>query len=73
MKVVLLVLVLLVAWWLFWGRHRGKHADSSAPETPAAEKMVVCAHCRLHVPRSEAVEAEGRFYCSHEHRELDKG
>jgi uncharacterized protein len=32
--------------------------------------MVECAHCGLHLPRSEAIEAAGQSYCSAEHRAL---
>lgn len=33
------------------------------------ERIVPCAHCGVHVPASEAVEADGRHYCSVEHRD----
>jgi uncharacterized protein len=71
MKAVLLLLVLLLAYWLFWGRHTGKSASSSPRRGADPEKMVVCAHCHLHFPKSEAVVASnGQYYCCNEHREL---
>lgn len=40
------------------------------PKTgPAAEDMVRCAQCGVHLPRSESIEADGRFFCSAEHRD----
>lgn len=29
--------------------------------------MVPCQHCKVHLPKSEAIAHEQRFYCSHEH------
>jgi len=33
---------------------------------------VRCAHCGMHLPRSEACEAGGLAYCSDEHARLGK-
>lgn len=72
MKAVLLLLVIFLVYWLFWGRHKDGSATHSPRPKPAPEKMVVCAYCRLHIPGSEAVVArDGRHYCCNEHRELD--
>ena len=35
------------------------------PQTP--EKMIACAHCQLYLPESEALSADGRFFCNREH------
>ena len=32
--------------------------------------LVSCAHCDVHLPRGEALEHAGNFYCSEEHRRL---
>jgi uncharacterized protein len=31
--------------------------------------MLQCAHCGLYLPRHEGVAADGRVYCSREHRD----
>jgi uncharacterized protein len=31
------------------------------------EKMVSCAHCRLYLPESEAMDVDGDFFCNREH------
>jgi len=31
------------------------------------ENMVQCAHCAVHLPRSEAFLVDGNFYCSQAH------
>jgi len=43
------------------------------PVSPMGEPMVPCAHCGVNLPRSEALEAAGRFFCSEEHRRLNAG
>jgi uncharacterized protein len=34
------------------------------------EDMVRCVHCGVHLPRSESIISEGKFFCSDEHRRL---
>lgn len=38
----------------------------------ADERIVPCAHCGVHFPASEAVEAGGRLYCCPAHRDADR-
>jgi len=40
---------------------------------PAAEAMIQCAHCRVHVPLSESLPAGDKRYCCEEHRRLGQG
>lgn len=35
----------------------------------AAEDMVRCAHCGVHLPKGESVQSNGHFFCSTEHRD----
>jgi len=35
-----------------------------------AEAMVRCAHCGVHLPRSEALLLDGQLWCSEEHARL---
>jgi len=53
------------------GQRRGAGA---APPTSAAagEAMVRCHHCGLNVPKSEALAAGERWYCSEDHRRLER-
>lgn len=43
---------------------------SVAGSTANAESMVRCAHCGIHMPRSEAVLSGGDTWCSAEHAKL---
>jgi uncharacterized protein len=71
-KIVLVVLGLLLAYWLLRGYRRHIERDN-APPAGAAEDMVRCERCGVHLPRSESVAAQGKHYCSVEHREQQPG
>jgi uncharacterized protein len=68
-KLLLLLIAAAVVYFLVIGHARKRRA--SASPAPAAEPMVPCAHCGVNVPRSEALEVSGRFFCSEEHRRAD--
>ncbi len=67
-KLLLLILVVLAAWWLVKGFRRNG-AAKGAPEA-APEQMVTCNHCGLYLPRGEAISAGDKFFCCDEHRRL---
>jgi len=71
-KILLLALVALAIFWLFFGRHK-RPSDRGSKPSAKVERMVVCAHCHLHVPESESVVADGRHFCCDEHRKLGTG
>jgi uncharacterized protein len=69
MKYLVLFGVLLVV-YLVWrsGRREGKPPAAARPPAQPQD-MVSCAACAVHLPRSEALAgADGRLYCSQEHR-----
>jgi len=41
-----------------------------APSVDQPENMVRCAHCGIHMPRSEALLVNGETWCSSEHAKL---
>jgi uncharacterized protein len=68
MKLLLLLVVVLVGagWW----RHQ-KRAKTPPPQPtdhPSAERMVHCQRCGLHLPQTDAIAADGVFFCSQEHQ-----
>lgn len=75
MKFLLLLAVLAIVIWYWLGRRNTPTGSADARTPPGAaknitENIVVCAHCHLHVPESESIQAEGRHYCCEEHRKL---
>uniref|UniRef100_A0A2G7T6M8 Deaminase n=1 Tax=Chryseobacterium sp. B5 TaxID=2050562 RepID=A0A2G7T6M8_9FLAO len=79
MKYLLVLIVIIIAVGVWRSQRRAEaheRRQAAAPRNPAnaplaaPQDMVECAHCGLHLPRSEAIEAAGRSYCSAEHRTL---
>jgi uncharacterized protein len=68
-KVLILILVAFAAYLLWRGLRRTR--DSGArPPAAEGERMVDCSQCGVHLPLSEAIEAQGRYFCSDAHRRL---
>jgi len=66
---VLLALAVYVAWkWL--QRTSMTQSTPTKPRAMSAQAMVSCARCGLHVPQSDALAVDGRYFCSDEHRRL---
>jgi uncharacterized protein len=75
MKYLLLIAVVVGVLWLVRGRSSRVNPPASKPPQPAQaakavspQAMVACAHCGLHLPRSEAVAGAQELYCSDAHR-----
>lgn len=78
---ILAALIGVVAWWLLGRVARVRRDDVARPDsatksdrsTPAAvQDMVPCAHCGVHLPRTEAVAEGIDLYCSEAHRRLGR-
>lgn len=76
-RLLLLVALLLVILWALQrgaqGRRRQTRDETpraTDPSSDASRTIVPCAHCGVHLPRAEAIEADGRMYCSHAHASL---
>ncbi|MDO9146400.1 MAG: PP0621 family protein [Hydrogenophaga sp.] len=78
MKYLLVLAVILVAFWIWRNNRLTDDAEASresirkkrAPKRPAI--MVACLHCGTHLPESEAVRGRQGAYCSAEHRQLSE-
>ena len=68
MKGLLLLVVVLVGvgWWRLRKRAQTPPVPPTTPTS--AERMVHCAHCGLHLPQTDAIAADGVFFCSKEHQ-----
>jgi uncharacterized protein len=72
LKVLIIAAAVVLLLWLLFGRSartgrppRGDQRDGLG----GAEEMVTCAHCGVHLPRSEALAARRLHYCSAAHRD----
>ena len=71
MSKLLIVLAAALVLYLLW---RGLRRDAGARKDPRTgsdgERMVDCGQCGVHLPLSEAIRSQGRYFCSEEHRRL---
>lgn len=67
MSRLLLIIAIVVVVYLLFRSFRKQALQQD--KTIAAEDMVRCAHCGLHLPKGESVQADGQFFCSAEHRD----
>lgn len=71
---IIRILVLLLALWLaikLVQRIRAGKA-SSGPRIGKGD-MVRCHGCGLYIPKGEAIDENGRYYCCPEHQQSDHG
>ncbi len=77
MKYLLVLLVVVGALWLMFGRSR-RVGGGAKPVQPTNKKpppdgtpqaMLACAHCGVHLPQGDALQdPQGRAFCSEAHR-----
>lgn len=69
MSLIRLIVVVLIIYLVFqmikrWAANKNIH---SSQQHDKQKQMVRCEVCRLHVPENEALQREGKFYCSQNH------
>ena len=74
-KLLLILAAAAVVYFLIRSYQRSLRRRDAPPPArgAAAEDMVRCARCGVHLPRSESLLAGGEFFCSEEHRRLGRG
>jgi len=69
-RLLLIVAVVAVIYLLI--RSFLRQAPQDDDKVVAAEDMVRCEHCGVHLPKGESVQAGGQFFCSAEHRDASR-
>jgi len=64
-RLILLIAIVVVVYLLI----RSYRKNAQQQDKPVVENMVRCAHCGVHLPKGESVQADGQFFCSSEHRD----
>lgn len=70
MKFLLVLAVLLVAFWV-WRNNRQDEIPRDKPvrrKPGAPQPMIACSHCGTHLPEAEAVQGSAGRYCCREHQ-----
>jgi len=72
-RLLLLVFIAWLIWWLLRPLFRSESKSRQAGDARGeVENMVRCAHCGLNLPQQEAIRVDDKYYCSEEHRQLDR-
>jgi uncharacterized protein len=70
-KLLVLVIVVALVYWIVKRFARKSKRDSATRYGGSVgEDMVRCAHCGVHLPRSESVMQDSVFFCTPEHRRV---
>jgi len=67
-RLLFLFAIVAVVYLLF----RSYRKNVSSQDRTVAEDMVRCAHCGVHLPRGESLRADGKDFCSAEHRDAQR-
>lgn len=76
MKYLLVLAVVVVAFYIWRNNRREELGARQPPQPPrpgAPVTMVACRVCGTHLPQSEAVQGREGLYCSQEHRQRIEG
>jgi uncharacterized protein len=69
---LLLILLLLLVLYLLLRKRSVRPVEPPGPPAAPVERMVTCARCGVHLPRSDSLAADGLYFCSPEHRNLGR-
>jgi len=70
---VLILLVVLAVWLIRRALRAANRGDTPQAKSPEVGDLVRCARCGVHLPRSEARQADGLLFCGEEHARLGAG
>ena len=67
--VIALIIYLVIQIFKRWAANKNSQLSTHQEKT---KKMVQCEICQLHIPENEALQRDGRFFCSQEHLDAKK-
>ena len=67
---VLLLIIAIVLGLLILKQLYGSRKKTENRKIPPATATVRCEQCGVHIPKEEALIADGKYFCSDEHRKL---
>lgn len=65
-KLILLLIAIAVIYFFLKSVRNKAQGQQDAPK-PQTQDMVSCQYCGVHLPKSDAVQANGKYYCSTAH------
>lgn len=71
MRLLLLIIAIFIG-FLIVKQMMASRRQSTDKKLPESTHMVRCEQCGVHLPKNEALLADGKFFCSDEHRKLHR-
>jgi uncharacterized protein len=70
MKILIFLVAVVLLLWLLRKTSNRRPPPPPAPRDPAAaaQPMLACAQCGVHLPRDEALPGRGGVFCGEAHR-----
>ncbi len=62
-RILFFLLIGVVLWLLLRNALKARKPEAPPAETKLGEDFVACARCGVNLPRSEARQESGQFYC----------
>lgn len=69
-RLIFIVIIIALVYWLLtsYRRRSNKPSDVAKPQDATKpQDMVSCAHCGVHLPKSESRLVDGKYYCCDAH------
>lgn len=65
-RLILIVVIVALLYWLLTSSRR-QAGKKDEPPLSKTQDMVSCSFCGIHLPKSESVASEGKYYCCAAH------
>lgn len=69
MRFLLLVIAIFIGFMIVKHFMASRRVQTKK-KLPESTPMVRCEQCGVHLPRQDAISADGKYYCNDEHRRL---
>ena len=69
LRLLLILIAFVVLLRLLGWRPPAQRRVEAPPPAPPSGDLVQCGRCAVYLPRQQALERDGRWYCSAEHRD----
>jgi len=69
-RLLFFAIIAVLILWILRKFIRKDMDDENYSSSTESEDMVCCGYCGLHLPRSESVIKDSKFFCSEEHYRL---
>lgn len=64
-RLLFILIIVALVYWLLTSSRRAPPRRDEPPARP--QDMVSCAYCGVHLPKSESILKEGKYYCCTAH------